>query len=83
MDEFTVGIALHRANIGAPGNAHIVTQQPIHVGKLHREPGDALCRPRASFWCLHEDNHEPPTCPKCLAIFDRLIVTCDMSPYRE
>lgn len=59
------------------GGSHIVTAEPIHVGRLHRGPLDALCKPRRRFWGLEvlpvdSASARTPTCSRCLAIAERL-----------
>jgi hypothetical protein len=34
------------------GADHVVVDEPVRLGRLRREPGDALSRPRAKFWGL-------------------------------
>jgi hypothetical protein len=43
------------------GADHIVVDEPVRIGRLRREPGDALSRTRAKFWGLSgvEDDRLP------------------------
>lgn len=51
---------------------HAVLDQPLKTGRLTREPGDALCRPRRKFWGLEDALHEQSvTCPRCRDLADR------------
>lgn len=55
-----------RENVGSLGGLHIVVRVPVHAGRLHREPGDALCKPAAKFWGLDGRENTPATCIGCL-----------------
>jgi hypothetical protein len=56
------------------GGYHWVTTTPLHAGRLHRQPGDALCKPRFKFWGLEHTRHSSPdvTCTRGIEIHDRL-----------
>jgi len=47
----------------------------LKVGRLEREPGDALCKPGDRFWGLYgierEEIKPSWTCKRCLEMFDR------------
>lgn len=47
---------------------HAVLDQPLKAGRLTRDQGDALCRPRRKFWGLESvDAEREVTCPDCKA----------------
>lgn len=57
-------------------SGHAVLEQPLQVGRLVRERGDALCRPRRRFWGLESVNDQRDiTCPNCAARAERYGVT--------
>ncbi|MGE5371723.1 MAG: hypothetical protein ACM3QZ_07045 [Solirubrobacterales bacterium] len=68
--------ALHPREKEKPrGNIHIVTENQLSVGRLHRQPADALCKPAAKFWSLSpvEGSPDPSRlCRRCTEVFDRL-----------
>lgn len=39
-----------RENTGSRGGYHLITTQHLHIGRFHRQPGDALCKSRSKFW---------------------------------
>lgn len=53
-------------------HSHAVLDQPLKAGRLVRDTGDALCRPRRDFWGLEsvKDEHSV-TCPRCVARAER------------
>lgn len=70
--------AYHPMDTGTlAGGGHVVVQDDLHVGRLHRAKGDALCKPRGKFWGLgaHRDK---PDCKRCVEIALRLgfLVSC-------
>jgi hypothetical protein len=54
------------------GGDHYVTHEPLNVGRLHRQPGDALCKPHRKFWGLEPTRRDVATCKRCLEIAARL-----------
>lgn len=61
------------------GAHHITVTEELHDGRLHRQPGDALCKPRAKFWGLdpHEGENrrregQPFDCLACARLNERL-----------
>lgn len=61
---------------GSYGGAdHIVVDEPIRIGRLSREPGDALSRPKAKFWGLHEvfEKDRLPTSVADIRIAERIV----------
>lgn len=50
---------------------HAVLDQPLHSGRLHRETGDALCKPTAKFWGLYESPDRPVSCRRCAELVER------------
>jgi len=56
---------------------HVVLNQPLSAGRLHRKPGDALCKPREKFWGLAPGSKSPVTCPDCLTLAERHHVTVE------
>jgi hypothetical protein len=58
------------------GADHVVVDEPIHIGRLKREPGDALSRPRAKFWGLSRvaDDRLPSSIAD-IKIAERLVET--------
>jgi hypothetical protein len=58
------------------GADHVVVDEPVRVGRLSREPGDALSRPRRKFWGLHEvEAHRLPTSLADIRIAERIVAT--------
>lgn len=54
------------------GSYHLILDQPLDAGRLHRKTGDALCKPRSKFWGLEQgDNRARANCPACLRLADR------------
>lgn len=58
---------------------HVVVTEPLDAGRLHRAPGDALCRPAGRFNLLDVAYGEVRrregkafNCKKCLEVADRL-----------
>lgn len=54
------------------GADHLVVLEDLHVGRLHRQVGDALCRPRRKFWGLEPTKRTEADCRRCLQIAQRL-----------
>lgn len=55
-----------REGARSAGGYHAILDQPLTAGRLVRERGDALCRPRRKFWGLAPGNDTgQPTCPPC------------------
>lgn len=60
------------ANYG--GGDHIVVDEPIRIGRLVREPGDALSRPRRKFLALYDvEEGRLPTAIADIKIAERLV----------
>ena len=56
------------------GADHIIVDDPIHIGRLRREPGDALSRRRARFWGLSSvEDDRLPTARADIKIAERLV----------
>lgn len=56
------------------GANHVVVEQELQVGRLHRHPGDALCKPRHRFWGLRRGGEDRvPSCQRCIEIAERVI----------
>lgn len=53
------------------GAYHLVTPEAFRSGRLVRNAGDALCKPRKRFWGLERANAEA-SCAACLRIAARL-----------
>lgn len=60
---------------GSYGGAdHIVVDESIRIGRLVREPGDALSRPRKKFWGLHDVvDDRLPTSQADIKIAERIV----------
>jgi hypothetical protein len=59
---------------GYGGADHIIVDDPIHIGRLRREPGDALSRRRAQFWGLSGgEDDRLPTARADIKIAERLV----------
>jgi len=66
------------------GRDHLVTEVPIHSGRLVRHPGDALCKPARRFWGLHRTGEgSPVTCKRCLEIAQRPDVAVALGQERQ
>lgn len=64
--------ARETANYG--GADHIVVNEPIRIGRLVREPGDALSRPRRKFLALYEvEEGRLPTSHSDIKIAERIV----------
>lgn len=58
------------------GADHIVVDEPVHIGRLVREPGDALSRPRQKFWGLHDvEDGRLPTSAADIKIAERIVAS--------
>jgi hypothetical protein len=67
-----VKAAHHPGDAGrAAGADHYTVTRPLDVGRLHRRPGDALCRPAAKFWGLYDAPERKANCVRCIAIAER------------
>jgi len=56
------------------GADHIVVDEPIRIGRLAREPGDALSRPKRKFWGLHKvEKDRLPTSVADIRIAERIM----------
>lgn len=63
---------------GSYGGAdHIVVDEPVHIGRLKREAGDALSRPARKFWGLHAvaEKDRMPTSLADIKIAERLVTS--------
>lgn len=59
---------------GYGGADHIIVEEPIHIGRLRREPGDALSRRRARFWGLSRvEGDRLPTALADIRIAERIV----------
>lgn len=58
------------------GADHVVVDEEIRIGRLVRQPGDALSRPRTKFWGLSrvEDGRLPTSLPD-IKIVERIIAS--------
>lgn len=64
--------AYHPRDAGnAHGAEHLVVAADFHRGRLRREVGDALCKPRRKFWGLNPHPERKPTCKRCLDLAAR------------
>ncbi|MBS1895467.1 MAG: hypothetical protein JST59_29560 [Actinobacteria bacterium] len=56
------------------GGDHVVVEEEVRIGRIHRNARDALCKSRWSFWGLHRggEDHEP-SCKRCIEIAERAI----------
>ncbi len=58
------------------GADHVVVDEAIRIGRLKREPGDALSRPRAKFWGLSRvEEDRLPTSLADIKIAERIIAS--------
>jgi hypothetical protein len=57
------------------GADHVVVDEPVRVGRIKRDPGDALSRPRAKFWGLYRvvENDRLPTSIADIKIAERIL----------
>jgi len=56
------------------GADHIVVDEPVRIGRLVRERGDTLSRPRRKFWGLHEvEEDRLPTSIADIRIAERIV----------
>ncbi len=56
------------------GANHVIVEQEVRVGRIHRAERDALCKPRDRFWGLYRGGEDHiPTCRRCIEIAERAI----------
>lgn len=56
------------------GANHVVVEQEVRVGRIHRRSRDALCKPRGRFWGLYRGGEDHvPSCQRCIEIAERAI----------
>jgi hypothetical protein len=60
------------------GADHVVVEEEVRVGRIHRQARDALCKSRWSFWGLNRggEDHEP-SCKRCIEIAEWAIAEPD------
>lgn len=62
------------------GTYHLILNEPLRSGRLHRNPGDALCTSRR-FWGLDpRPELTEALCARCTASADRHGVTVQPTP---
>lgn len=59
----------------AHGSNHYTVTRALDVGRLHRRPGDALCKPASKFWGLYSSPEREANCKLCVAIAARFGLT--------
>lgn len=60
------------------GADHVVVEQEVRVGGIHRSEGDALCKRRDRFWGLNRGGEDHvPSCQRCIAVAERAIAEPD------
>jgi hypothetical protein len=64
-----------REGANSLGNYHLVLDQPLSSGRLHRNTHDALCKPARRFWGLEPRSEASANCPSCLRLADRYGIT--------
>lgn len=64
-----------REGANSAGHYHIVLDQPLDSGRLHRSTADALCKPGRQFWGLESRPRSVADCPRCLQLASRHGVT--------
>lgn len=57
-----------REGANSLGKYHLVLNQPLDSGRLHRMAEDALCRPGRKFWGLEPRPGADVDCPRCLQL---------------
>lgn len=64
------------------GADHIVVDEPVRIGRLAREAGDALSRPRKKFWGLHDvaEADRLPTSIADIRIAERIVASPPKAP---
>lgn len=55
-----------------PGGSHLVLDEALHEGRLHRNAGDPLCKPAKKFWGLTGRHVQRVSCHNCARIALRL-----------
>jgi len=67
------------------GGDHVVVDEPVRVGRLVREPGDALSRPRKKFWGLHDvaESDRLPTSVADIRIAERIVAAAPTTPAKK
>lgn len=60
------------------GADHVVVDEPVRIGRLKRDPGDALSRPRRKFWGLSRvENDRLPTSVADIRVAERIVEELD------
>lgn len=67
------------------GADHIVVDEPVRIGRLAREAGDALSRPRKKFWGLHDvaEADRLPTSIADIRIAERIVASPTKAPTKK
>lgn len=53
---------------------HVVVEEEVRIGRIHRSSRDTLCRPREHFWGLYRGGEDHvPSCRRCTEIAERVI----------
>ncbi|MBS1861894.1 MAG: hypothetical protein JSS68_09295 [Actinobacteria bacterium] len=56
------------------GANHVVVEEEVRIGRIHRHSRDALCKLRWSFWGLNRGGEDHvPSCRRCIEIAERAI----------
>jgi hypothetical protein len=56
------------------GGDHIVVDETVTIGRIHRSPGNALCKARRSFKALLPGGEDhTPNCKRCIEIAERVL----------
>jgi hypothetical protein len=67
------------------GRAHLVVDNDLHHGRLHRQTGDALCKPRSTFWGLTDGEDglcgSGITCTPCRKRYQTLLCIGVLAPH--
>lgn len=77
----------HRQGAANASRYHVVLTEALHTRRLHRQPGDALCRPDAHFDLLDTGYGEerrregkPFSCKPCVDMAARLGIDLEATP---
>ena len=67
------------------GADHVVVDEPVRIGRLRREPGDALSRPAKKFWGLHAvaETDRLPTSIADIRIAERVVTAPQSMPKKS
>jgi hypothetical protein len=64
-----------RQGANSRGSYHLLMNQPLNSGRLHRDTGDVLCQPNRDFWGLEPRPEVTADCTACVRLAERHGIT--------